>query len=253
VSCKIPVGAGRYDQSENLRFFVTCAVNQDLGGPHLGRLFQKEALGTKPVFRISGHPWEGEMGKSREPNRILPVDPQQTSGKTPGLFDQVRARLGLVPNLFRVLANAPVALEGYLNFSEALAWGTLDGRIREQIALAVAESNLCSYCLNAHASLGRQAGLAPDEIASAIRASAADPHTDAVLKIVRAIVVQRGEVSDADLQHARAAGVTDGELVETVANIALNIFTNYINHVARTAIDFPEFKPFDAAEEESDT
>jgi AhpD family alkylhydroperoxidase len=142
---------------------------------------------------------EGEMAEPREANRILPLDPQRASGKARGLFEQVRVRLGLVPNPFRVLANAPVALEGYLNFSVALAGGTLDGRLRERIALAVAESNLCSYCLSAHAFLGRQAGLRPDEIADAIRASAADPHTDAVLKLVRAIVVQRGEVSDSDL------------------------------------------------------
>ena len=63
--------------------------------------------------------------------------------------------------------------------------------------------------------------------------------------------MQRGEVSDSELQRARAAGLTDGELVETVANIALNIFTNYINHVARTAIDFPEMTA--GAAEESET
>jgi uncharacterized peroxidase-related enzyme len=179
------------------------------------------------------------MAEPKNQNRIQPVDPQQVTGKTGSLLGQVRAKLGLVPNLFRVLANAPVALEGYVNFSAALAGGTLDDRTREQIALAVAESNLCDYCLSAHAFLGQKAGLNPDEIANAVRASAADPQTDAILKLARSIVVQRGEVSDSDLQRARAAGLTDGEVVETVANVALNIFTNYINHVARTAVDFP--------------
>jgi uncharacterized peroxidase-related enzyme len=182
---------------------------------------------------------ESGMGEPKDQYRIQPVDPRHVTGKTRRLLGQVRAKLGLVPNLFRVLADAPGALEGYLNFSAALAGGTLDNRIREQIALAVAESNLCDYCLSAHAFLGQKAGLNPDEIANAVRASAADPQTDAILKLARSIVVQRGEVSDADLQHARAAGLTDGEVVETVANVALNIFTNYINHVARTAVDFP--------------
>ncbi len=185
------------------------------------------------------------MGEPKNQNRIHPVDPQHVTGKTRRLLGQVRAKLGLVPNLFRVLANAPVALEGYINFSAALAGGTLDDRIREQIALAVAESNLCGYCLSTHAFLGQRTGLTPDEIANAIRASAADPQTDAILKLARAIVVQRGEVSDSDLQRARAAGLTDGEVVETIANVALNIFTNYINHVARTAVDFPQVTPGD--------
>jgi uncharacterized peroxidase-related enzyme len=185
------------------------------------------------------------MGEPRNHNRIHLVDPQLVTGKTRRLLGPVRAKLGLVPNLFRVLANAPVALEGYINFSAALAGGTLNDRTREQIALAVAESNLCGYCLSAHAFLGQAAGLGPDEIANAIRASAADPKIDAILKLARTIVVQRGEVSNSDLQRARAAGLSDGEVVETVANVALNIFTNYVNHLARTAVDFPQVTPGD--------
>jgi len=181
---------------------------------------------------------EAEAERSRIPN----IDPERAAGKTRRLLGQVRRKLGLVPNFFRVLANAPVALEGYLNFSAALGGGSLDNGIREQIAIAVAESNLCRYCLNAHTFLAEKAGLSPEEIASAVRASSSDPRIDAVLKLARAIIVQRGEVSDAELERARAAGLTDGELVETVANTALNIFTNYLNHVACTPIDFPEVK-----------
>ena len=189
------------------------------------------------------------MSPTTHQNRIPQIDPERTTEKTRRLLGQVRSKLGLIPNLFRVLANAPVALEGYLNFSEALAGGALDDKMREQIALAVAESNFCPYCRSVHAFLGEKAGLSSEEIADAIRARASDRRTDAVLKLARIIIVQRGEVSDSELQRARAAGLTDGELVETVANITLNIFTNYINHVARTAIDFPEVKALGAAEE----
>jgi uncharacterized peroxidase-related enzyme len=183
------------------------------------------------------------MSEAKDLNRIPQLDPDRASGKTKRLFDDVRAKLGAVPNFFRVLGNAPVALEGYLNFSAALAGGTLDARVREQIALTVAESNLCDYCLSAHRFIGRKIGLTPKDIADAIRASAPDGKTDAVLKLARSIVVQRGEISDSDLERARAAGLTDGEIVETVANVVLNIFTNYVNHVARTVIDFPQVKP----------
>jgi uncharacterized peroxidase-related enzyme len=180
------------------------------------------------------------MSEPRNKSRIHPVDPKHVKGKTRRLLGQVGAKVGLVPNLFRVLANAPVALEGYVGFNEALADGTFGDRIREQIALAVAESNLCAYCLSAHTLLGKKAGLSSDEIASATRASAADIQTDAILKLARVIVIQRGEFSDADLQRARAAGLTDREVVETVANVALNIFANYVSHAARLPIDFPQ-------------
>ena len=183
---------------------------------------------------------ESGMGEPRDQNRIQLVDPRHVTGKTRRLLGQVRAKLGFVPNLFRALANAPVALEGYLNFSAALAGGALDDKIREQIALAVAESNLCGYCLSAHVFLGQRAGLTSDEIANAIRARASDPKIDAILKLARNIIVQRAEISDKDLQQARAAGLSDGEFIETVANVALNIFMNYVSHAARLSIDFPQ-------------
>src|SRR5215472_211872 len=125
------------------------------------------------------------MGDDTRRSRIAEVDSQRATGKTRRLFEQVRARLGMVPNLMRVLANAPVALEGYLNFSEALAGGTLDPKVRAQIGLTVAECNMCSYCLSASAFMGEKAGLSRDEIANAIRAFASDPRTDAVLKLAR--------------------------------------------------------------------
>jgi len=176
-------------------------------------------------------------------NRLTQLDPAQATGKTEQLFDDVEAKFGFVPNLFRILANAPAALEGYLNFSGALAGGSLDPRVREQIALAVAESNLCSYCLSAHTFIGGKVGLTEKEIVDAIHATATPGKTDAILKLARSIVVQRGEVSDSDLDQARVSGLSEGEIVETVANVVLNILTNYMNHVARTLVDFPEVKP----------
>jgi uncharacterized peroxidase-related enzyme len=183
------------------------------------------------------------MSESRDKNRIQPVDPDNATGRTRQLFDDMRAKFGVVPNLFRVAGNAPAALEAYVHFSAALGGGTLDARVQELIGLTVAESNLCDYCLNAHIFMGGKIGLTQAEIADAIRASAADTKTDAILKLTRSIIVQRGELSDADLQRARDSGLTDCEIVETVANVVLNIFMNYLDHLARPALDFPEVKP----------
>jgi uncharacterized peroxidase-related enzyme len=176
-------------------------------------------------------------------NRIAQLDPAQATGKTKQLFDDVHAKLAVVPNLFRVLGNAPAALEGYLKFRGALAGGSLNARVREQIALTVAQSNICGYCLSAHTYLAAELRLTQNDIVSAIHAAAVTAKTDSILKLVRSIVVQRGELSDSDLDRARYCGLTDGEIVETIANVALNIFTNYVNHVARTLVDFPEVKP----------
>jgi len=179
-------------------------------------------------------------------NRITQLDPATTTGQTRQLLDAVEKKLGVVPNLFRVLGNAPAALEGYLNFSGALAGGTLNARVREQIALAVAESNLCEYCLSAHAFIGGKVGLTAPEISAARQATAGSDKIDAILKLARSIVVERGEISEATFKGARAAGLSDGEIIEVVANVALNLFTNYVNHVSRTVVDFPAVKPGDA-------
>ena len=173
-------------------------------------------------------------------NRIAQLDPQTTTGPAKALFEGVQGKLGVVPNLIRVLGNAPAALKGYLNFSAALADGSFTPKVREQIALAVAETNQCAYCLSAHTFIAGRLGLTQQDLDDARQANAADKRTDAILKLAHSIVVQRGELGATGLEQARNAGLTDGEIVETVAHVALNIFTNYFNHVAGTAVDFPE-------------
>jgi uncharacterized peroxidase-related enzyme len=171
--------------------------------------------------------------------RITPVQPADATGKAKQLLDGVQAKLGLTPNLAKTLATSPSALEGYLGLIGALAGGALDTKYREQIALAVAQANSCEYCLAAHTALGSLAGLQPDEILASRRAHAVDAKRDAGLKFAQTVVVNRGNVSDAAVSSIRAAGFTDGEITEIVANVALNIFTNYINLVAQTIVDFP--------------
>lgn len=181
--------------------------------------------------------------KNKTMNRITQLDPAQATGKTKQLFDGVRAKLGVVPNLFRVFGNSPAALEGYLNFSGALAGGVLNAKVREQIALAVAEINDCTYCRSAHTYIGGKVGLNEREMADARKVVASDERTAAILNLARSVVVQRGELSEAEFKAARAAKITDSEIVETTANVALNILTNYVNHVAHTVVDFPEVSP----------
>jgi uncharacterized peroxidase-related enzyme len=173
-------------------------------------------------------------------SRITALDPAHATGQTAELFTAVKGKLGLVPNLMRTLGHSPAALEAYLGFSATLGKGVLSAKVGEQIALTVAETNACDYCLAAHSLLGQGAGLTPDAIAAARRGSAAEAKVDALLKFAATVVEARGLVSDDALAAVRAAGASDAEVVETVAYVALNILTNYINHVAQTVVDFPK-------------
>jgi uncharacterized peroxidase-related enzyme len=175
--------------------------------------------------------------------RIAPLEPTEATGKAKQLYDAVKTKLGIVPNMMRVMGVAPAALEGYLNLSGALAGGVLNAKVREQIALDVAESNMCDYCLSAHTFLGNKVGLSTTDISEARHATSADKKTAAILKLARNIVIQRGEITDAELQTARDAGISDAEIIEIVANIAVNVLTNYLNRVAGTVVDFPVVKP----------
>ncbi|MGE3957405.1 MAG: carboxymuconolactone decarboxylase family protein [Vicinamibacterales bacterium] len=176
-------------------------------------------------------------------NRIVPVDPAVASGQAKTLLDGVKAKVGAVPNLFRVLAQAPTALESYLGVGAALAGGRFSGALREQIALTVAECNQCEYCLSAHTFIGRKLGLSDEALAQARAARASDIRTDAILTLARAIVVKRGALPDADIERARLAGLDDADVIETIANVVQNIFSNYVNHVAGTPVDFPAVAP----------
>ena len=156
------------------------------------------------------------------------------------LLAGAKMALGSVPNLFRVIANSPAALEGYFGLNGALAKGSLDGKTRERIALAVAELNGCGYCLSAHTYMGKNLAKLDDAEITANRNGASnDPKADAAVRFAVKIVRERGHVSDADVAAVKLAGYDEGQIIEIVAHVALNTLTNYVNEVAQTEIDFP--------------
>lgn len=171
--------------------------------------------------------------------RIRPIDPASATGDAKAVLDDVKRTLGGVPNILATFAHSPKVLEGYLAFNTALGEGTLSPQLREQIAVAMAGANTCDYCASAHTALGRSAGVAKDELDRNLRGRSADAKTQAAISFVREVVAERGWVSDTDVRSLRDAGFGDGEIVEIVAHIALNTFTNYFNHIAGTEIDFP--------------
>lgn len=156
------------------------------------------------------------------------------------LLEAVEKQLGVVPNLFRTVANSPAGLEGYLGLNGALAKGRLDAKTRERIALAVAEINGCGYCLSAHTYLAKNLAKLDDAEITANRNGASnDPKADAAVRFAVKVTEARGHVSEEDLRSVKLAGYDDGEVIEIVLHVALNTLTNYVNEVAKTDIDFP--------------
>jgi len=173
-------------------------------------------------------------------SRVQIVDPNTAPASARSLLEAVQAQLGVTPNFIRVLANSPKALEGFLGLYGAASGFALDKATQERIALAVAEGNGCQYCVSAHTAIGRHAGLTNDEMALNRRGGSGQARAAAVVAFAKALNDGRGEVTTAEFDAARAAGLTDGELVEVIAVVALNVFTNILGKATRVEIDFPK-------------
>jgi uncharacterized peroxidase-related enzyme len=155
------------------------------------------------------------------------------------ILEAVQKQLGVVPNMYRLIATSPAALQGFVANNGALA-RTLDVRTRERIALAVAQVDGCDYCLSAHTYLGLNlAKITPEEVALNRKGQSGDAKADAAVRFAAKVVRERGHVTDADIKAVRDAGFTDSQIVEIISVVAENVFTNFLNVVADTDIDFP--------------
>jgi uncharacterized peroxidase-related enzyme len=171
--------------------------------------------------------------------RVTLIDPNDTSGDGRTHLDAINGAFGTVPNMFKAVANSPAALASMWGSFGALGGGTLGARLGEEIAVAIANVNDCEYCLAAHTALGRKAGASAEEMAGAQVGRSSDPRTQAALTFALKVVRDRAAVTDADVAALKAAGFDDEGVVEIIAHIALNLFTNYVNVALDVPVDFP--------------
>jgi AhpD family alkylhydroperoxidase len=172
--------------------------------------------------------------------RLVQVEPEQAGGKGKELLESVQGRSGHVTNMLKTMASSPATLEGYLGLARALKRGTLPVKLREGIALYMAERHRCEYCIASHVQGAQKVGLSEEDVLAARQGQMSDAKLDAGLQFARAVLENRGQVSNEEVQRVREAGYGDGEISELVAQVALNTLTNYYNMVAQTTLDFPK-------------
>ena len=168
------------------------------------------------------------------------LEPNNVPTASHALLTQIHNAFGRTPNMFKAVANSPAALKSMWGSFGALGGGTLGAKLGEQIAVAIANRNRCAYCLAAHTALGAGAGATAQELAEAQVGRSSDPKTAAALVFALQVVSDRAQVSAADVDALRSVGFTDEHIVEIMAHIALNLFTNYINVALNVPVDFPE-------------
>lgn len=168
---------------------------------------------------------------------ITTVEPPLEATKP--LLAAANKQRGAVPNLMNLVGHSPVALEGYLSLNGTLAKGKLEAKLRERMALALAEYNGSDYCLSAHDYLGSNGDkLSGDEIEVALDGRLNDVGADAALRFALHVARTHGRVSDSDLTTLRLASIDDASVIEIVVTLALNVLTNSVNNVALTDIYF---------------
>lgn len=175
-------------------------------------------------------------------NRVPLIDRNATTADRKELLDAIHAAFGGTPNMFRAVANSTAALKSMWSAFGALGGGVITPKLGEQIAVAVADCNACEYCLAAHTALGRKAGASAEEMQHAQAGESADAKTQSALRFALKLVNDRGRVGDADVQQMRDVGFGDDEIVEILAHVALNLFTNYVNVAFAVPVDFPAVK-----------
>lgn len=175
--------------------------------------------------------------------RLEALDPNAAIDRPKELFDAIKGKMGMVPNMMRTMGNSPAVLEGYLGFTSGLDKASIGNELTQLISLAMATANGCDYCNAAHSFISSKVGISADAIDQAREGYSSDPKIQAALTFAKKVLLFKGKVSDSAIQNIRDAGYSEDAISEIVAVVALNIFTNYYNNVAETEIDFPKHLP----------
>lgn len=170
------------------------------------------------------------------------VRESEASPEVKPIFENLKKNLGKVPNIYAAIAHSPVTLKGILELGAALKKGQYSLKEIEAIALAISQENDCDYCLAAHTAISKGAGFSEEDIVSIRQGQPADKKIKVLTTLARDIVSTQGNPKAKLVDEFLAAGYNKAALVELIALVSYNIFTNYFNHIAGTEIDFPAAK-----------
>ncbi len=175
--------------------------------------------------------------------RLNSIEPEAASGKTAAIYGQVKSNMGMVPNLFKGLANSPQALEAYLALDKYISEGSLTPAEQNVVRMVTSVHNGCTYCVAAHTLGLKGAGLSEEAILDIRRAKSDDPKLQELIVFTQEVLSTKGFVSDDDLSAFRNAGYTDAGIADVIVVIAQKTLSNYFNHVHDTVLDLPAAPP----------
>lgn len=173
--------------------------------------------------------------------RIKLLTKEQAPEKAKDSLEAINQQFGKIPNIFKMMANSSAVIKTYLAMNDALSEKMLDDKIAERIAVQIAAQNGCEYCSAAHSFIASKI-ISEEEIKKSREAKSEDSKVQAALEFAGSVMKNAGKVSDEELEKVKNAGYSEGEILEIIAVVALNFFTNALNNVAQTPVDFPKPK-----------
>lgn len=174
-------------------------------------------------------------------NRLSSIQVENATGQTAELFSTIKRAMGKVPNAYQTIGIAPEVLAQALQHNAALAKSQLSKQELEAINLVVSEISGCDYCLAAHTLTGKLAGYSVEQTQALRRGEYPDnAHIDALVKFAKTLVTTRGTLAAETVSRIQDAGFSDRQVVEIISAVSAILFTNMINRVNDTVVDFPK-------------
>lgn len=157
----------------------------------------------------------------------------------------VADRSGFVPNVFLALARRPAELRAFLDYHDALMEKTdgLTKAERELVVVATSGANHCTYCVVAHGAVLRVRTKDPeiaDRVATNPYGVELDRRQRAIVDLALLVATESSALTEAELDDARAAGLTDDEIWDIGAITALFAMSNRLAHLTALRPN-PEF------------
>jgi len=168
------------------------------------------------------------------------VNPETAAGRTKELFDQAKATVGMVPNMYANMANVPELFDTYaFGYAQFRAAGIFNSQEQEVIFLAISQANHCEYCMGAHSMIADKMSGVPADVLQAIREqkNIPDPKLAALDTFVHIMVTTAGNPDKSDIAAFREAGYDDKAMMGIVLAISVKVISNYSNHLFATPLD----------------
>ncbi len=171
--------------------------------------------------------------------RLPIITPEKADENTQKTYDAIASKFGMVPNIFKGMANSPVTLNAYLTLDEIIAGGSFSPVEQDVVRMTVSQYNKCAYCVAAHTGGLSAKKVSGEEILQIRKGAPKDPKHGALITFTLKVIENKGFVSDSDIAEFKKAGFSDVHAAEIAVIIAQKTLSNYFNHINDTDLDLP--------------